>query len=77
VLVLYVLSSIVSSGKEAATELSILPIAGILPTPNGVVPDPGAASAIADTLFLVPDVNLTSPFTIPTVTCFSKRFPDV
>ncbi len=62
----------VLSGNLAAIAVSIKPIAGILPTPNGVVPSLGAAKSIAEVDNLVPEVNLTSPFTIPTVTFFFK-----
>ena len=55
----------------------MLPIAGNLPTPNGVVPLVGAAKDIAEFLVLFPDVNLISPLTIPTLTAFSNKFPDV
>ena len=37
-----------SLGNAAAIAAGILPIAGILPTPKGVVPLPGAAKSIAD-----------------------------
>ena len=67
-----------SSGSFAATAPSMLPIAGILPTPNGVVPPPlGAAKAIAEVDKCCHDVNLKSPPTIPTETLFSNKLPDV
>tara|TARA_Y100001963_G_scaffold354_1_gene581 strand:- start:2730 stop:2894 length:165 start_codon:yes stop_codon:yes gene_type:complete len=42
------LSIVVSGGSLDATGASTLAIAGKRPTPNGVVPDVGAASKIAD-----------------------------
>ena len=52
-------------------------MAGNLPTPKGVVPPLGAANAIAEPDKNCPDVNLTSPLTIPTVILFSNKFPAV
>ena len=65
------------SGTSDATAPSILPIAGILPTPNGVVPLPGAASKIAESERLVKDATLISPLTIPIVIGFSNKWPAV
>ena len=67
------LSIIVSGGNLDATGASTLAMAGKRPTPNSVVPDVGAASKIADVDRWEPDVNLTSPLTILTVTYFSNK----
>ena len=72
------MSNKVLSGSFAATALSILANAGILPTPNiSVSPPLESPNAIAEVDKWEPDVNLTSPSTIPTVTLFSNKFPAV
>ena len=69
---------IVSGGKADATAPPSLATVGILPVPkNSAVPELPAVKAIADVERLEADVNLTSPFTIPTLTFFSNKLPDV
>ena len=64
----------VSLGNLAATAVSTLVIAGILPTPHiSVSPLDSVPSAIADVDKQEPEVNLISPFTMPTVTLFSNK----
>ena len=70
-------ANIVSSGSDAVIAGSTAAIAGNLPTPNGVVADPGAANNIAEALVLFSEVNLTSPLTIPTLTFFWNKLPAV
>ena len=71
-------SYVTSSGNIDSRAASIEPTAGILPVPkNSAVPDDPAVSAIADVERCDPDVNLISPSTIPTVTFFSYRLPEV
>ena len=56
------LSVIVSVGNDDGTAAVTAPIAGILPTPNGVVsPADGAASKIAVAEWFVVDLNWISP----------------